>query len=458
MSKNEPIDVVLDWLDYGNMPKFELQQRALADDPEAQRVYVQRYMVTKTKSADIEKGNPNRDPRTGQFTFGAGGPQADGGGGAGGAGEEVEETDDYRMRHQAPTRADEFGSPATDIGTEMMPGFYENPNLYGSGYAQADKESRSVLVSIKDKPEAPVTIYRAVPEGADAINPGDWVTLSPTYAQEHLRSNLTNGGKVISMTIPAKDLWFDGNSINEFGYDPVSKGKSADITKNNPNRDPRTGQFTYGAGGPQSGGVNGGEVGTDAESLKEEALKRAESGKKIDVTEFAEAPRSYEADNAKMGEVIKEQGWSKPALVADPEEYEKLKASGDFIEVHRGGPKGTTDGLTSGDPWIGDGNAGPGTYVTTDIERATAFASLSKMQTGDSEVTTALIPKTMLEKAPGFSSSPENPLPSKWSGKKRADYVVVAANGNGAYESSYESSADGDFVIYNTSAMVIKGS
>jgi hypothetical protein len=412
--------------------------------------------ISTDKSADITKNNPNRDPRTGQFTYGAGGPQSGGSGGAGGTEAETEEATDYRGYHTAPRREDGFGAPATDI-EEMMPDFYERPNIYTTGMPEADKESVSALMRIKGKPDAPVTIYRAVPKGADEINPGDWVTLSPTYAKQHLMSNL-EAGHVISQVIPASDLWFDGDSINEFGYDPVSKGKSADITKNNPNRDPRTGQFTFGAGGPQSGGVGGGEVGTDAESLKEEALKRAESGKEIDVTEFAEAPRSYEADNAKMGEVIKEQGWSKPALVADPEEYEKLKASGDFIEVHRGGPKGTTDGLTSGDPWIGDGNAGPGTYVTTDIERATAFASLSKMQTGDSEVTTALIPKTMLEKAPGFSSSPENPLPSKWSGKKRADYVVVAANGNGAYESSYESSADGDYVIYNTSAMVIKGS
>jgi hypothetical protein len=184
------------------------------------------------KGADIYKNNPNRDPRTGQFTFGAGGPQAGGAGGAAGGSEETaEETDDYRMRHQAPTRADDFGSPATDIGSEMMPGFYEKPNLYGSGYAQADKESRSVLVSIKDKPDAPVTIYRAVPEGVDEINPGDWVTLSPTYAQEHLRSNISNGGQVISQVIPAKDLWFDGNSINEFGYDPVSKNKSVTNTQ-----------------------------------------------------------------------------------------------------------------------------------------------------------------------------------------------------------------------------------
>jgi hypothetical protein len=177
-------------------------------------------------NADIEKNNPNRDSK-GRFTFGAGGPQGAGGGGAGaaeageaGAGEAVEETDNYRMRHQAPTRADDFGSPATDV-EEMMPGFYKNPKLYGSGYAQSDKESRAAIVAIQNKPNAPVTIYRAVPDGVDKINPGDWVTLSPTYAKEHLQSNVLNGGKILSRVIPAKNLWFNGDSVNEFGYDPV---------------------------------------------------------------------------------------------------------------------------------------------------------------------------------------------------------------------------------------------
>jgi len=178
------------------------------------------------KSADIEKANPNRDSK-GRFTFGAGGPQGGGAGGTGaaeaeaaGEAEPYEETDSYRMRHQAPRRADEFGSPATDV-EEMMPGFYENPNLYGSGYAQADKESRSAIMAIRGKPNAPVTIYRAVPKGVDEINPGDWVTLSPTYAKEHGRSNVSSGFDVLSKVIPAKDLWFDGDSVNEFGYDPT---------------------------------------------------------------------------------------------------------------------------------------------------------------------------------------------------------------------------------------------
>jgi hypothetical protein len=180
----------------------------------------------KSVDADIEKNNPNRDSK-GRFTFGAGGPQGGGAGGAGaaeaeaaGEAEPYEETDSYRMRHSAPRRADEFGSPATDV-EEMMPGFYENPNLYGSGYAQADKESRSAIMAIRGKPNAPVTIYRAVPEGVDKINPGDWVTLSPTYAKEHGRSNVSSGFDVLSKVIPAKDLWFDGDSVNEFGYDPT---------------------------------------------------------------------------------------------------------------------------------------------------------------------------------------------------------------------------------------------
>jgi len=175
------------------------------------------------KNADIYKNNPNRDSK-GRFTFGSGGPQAAGGAGAGGAGNaagegETAEATDYRGYHTAPRRADGFGAPATDV-EEMMPDFYERPNIYTTGMPTADKESVSALMAIRGKPNKPVTIYRAVPEGADTINPGDWVTMSPTYAKQHLLSNL-EAGHVISKTIPAGDLWFDGDSINEFGYDPV---------------------------------------------------------------------------------------------------------------------------------------------------------------------------------------------------------------------------------------------
>ena len=130
---------------------------------------------------------------------------------------------EYRGYHRAPSRADDFGSPATDI-EEMMPDFYARPNIYTTGMDQSDKESVAALLAIRNKPDALVTIYRAVPKDVKQINAGDWVTLSPSYADSHLLSNLEEG-HVIKKKIPARDLWFDGDSINEFGYDPVDVPK-----------------------------------------------------------------------------------------------------------------------------------------------------------------------------------------------------------------------------------------
>lgn len=51
------------------------------------------------------------------------------------------------------------------------------------------------------------------------INKGDWVTLSRSYAKEHGKSNLNNKYVIISKTVRADQLFTDGNSLNEFGYD-----------------------------------------------------------------------------------------------------------------------------------------------------------------------------------------------------------------------------------------------
>ena len=59
------------------------------------------------KSADIVKYNPNHDDK-GRFTTGGDSSGGAGGGAVAGAGAPVEETDNYRMRHAAPTRADDL--------------------------------------------------------------------------------------------------------------------------------------------------------------------------------------------------------------------------------------------------------------------------------------------------------------------------------------------------------------
>jgi hypothetical protein len=59
MANNEPVDVVLEWEDYENMPKFELQERALADDPKAIRIYFERYGNKKVDTVSDKVSTPS---------------------------------------------------------------------------------------------------------------------------------------------------------------------------------------------------------------------------------------------------------------------------------------------------------------------------------------------------------------------------------------------------------------
>lgn len=184
----------------------------------------------------------------------------------------------YRMDHRPP--GFEGGAPAHDLtgnNNAIYPNdFYSNKALqyYGTGATKADSESISVLHSIKGKPNAKVKIYRAVPSSetnaqkvaklekqlynylrrgrlptdaftndkarwyeatvdkvdalknlpqeekvvVDKINSGDLVTLSKSYAKEHGENNLGGHYKILTKTVLAKELFTNGDSVNEFGY------------------------------------------------------------------------------------------------------------------------------------------------------------------------------------------------------------------------------------------------
>lgn len=51
------------------------------------------------------------------------------------------------------------------------------------------------------------------------INSGDWVTLNRNYAIEHGKSSLRGKYKIVSKSVAAKTLYTDANSVHEFGYD-----------------------------------------------------------------------------------------------------------------------------------------------------------------------------------------------------------------------------------------------
>jgi len=142
--------------------------------------------------------------------------------------EEKLETDaSYRMAHQPTTpqngaaRLDDMTGGGTVFPDDIYSG--DAVRLYG-GNNLADQESAKIIQSVRGNPEAEITIYRAVPKDVDAINPGDWVTLSKRYADDHAESGYgqmgDEAGKVISQKVKVKDVYSDGNDLNEFGYFP----------------------------------------------------------------------------------------------------------------------------------------------------------------------------------------------------------------------------------------------
>lgn len=123
----------------------------------------------------------------------------------------------YKMSHQP----DPDGAYSHDLSTTVSD-FYKNPHYYHYG-ERSDKESVSALMAIRGKPDAEVTIYRAVPAHVKSIDPGNWVSFSRTYATEHGYGNAEDGSEdmpVISRKVRARDVRWEGNSVNEFGYFP----------------------------------------------------------------------------------------------------------------------------------------------------------------------------------------------------------------------------------------------
>ena len=127
----------------------------------------------------------------------------------------------YKMSHAAPTKKDD--KPAYNVVDAFGDDIYSNDaaRLYGHGVPKMDKQSIDVIKKIKNKPNSEVIVYRAVPKNLEVeINAKDWVTTSKEYAREHGEGPLKGNYKILEKKVKAKDLYTDGNSIHEWGYDP----------------------------------------------------------------------------------------------------------------------------------------------------------------------------------------------------------------------------------------------
>lgn len=97
---------------------------------------------------------------------------------------------------------------------------YRNPQYYTHGEKSHDREAIRALRGAQGNPDAMVNIFRAVPHGVTAINQGDWVTTSPSYARQHgyHESDESQDWPVLRATVPARHVRTGGNDIIEWGY------------------------------------------------------------------------------------------------------------------------------------------------------------------------------------------------------------------------------------------------
>ena len=125
---------------------------------------------------------------------------------------------EYVGSHQAPSM--DYGTTIDDLAKMYPEDIYSRDGLqyYGNARNANDVESYKKLMAVKGKPDADVTVYRAVPKGVDSINQGDWITLSESYAKQHGDSVLNGDYDIIKTTAKAKDIVTDANDFNELGY------------------------------------------------------------------------------------------------------------------------------------------------------------------------------------------------------------------------------------------------
>ena len=141
--------------------------------------------------------------------------------------------DEYGISH----RPSKEGPPAHDLfkGAMVPDDVYDTPRYYIGSHPNVNPKTYKETVdairylkSIKGNPEAEVTVYRAGPKRE--LNNGDWITLSKSYAEGHADSWNTFEGenyKLHEFKVKAKDVLWDMNSLEEWGYFPKEKAPKA---------------------------------------------------------------------------------------------------------------------------------------------------------------------------------------------------------------------------------------
>ena len=130
-------------------------------------------------------------------------------------------------------RRNAVGEDAPDLNVEDMAAGYSNqpedifvhPDKYSQGLPTSKESGKAIQTAIDDirngKKEVKIKVYRAVPTSVkeSKLRNGDWVTPSKEYAEMHGNNRLEGKYRIIEDEVPAGELWWDGNDVNEWGFD-----------------------------------------------------------------------------------------------------------------------------------------------------------------------------------------------------------------------------------------------
>lgn len=115
--------------------------------------------------------------------------------------------------------------------------YFTNLRAYGNdtphGRESAEAINKAMDEARKGKDQM-IKVYRAVPKSVKEgkLRNGDWVTPSRKYAEMHGNNRLGGDYRIIEQEVPASQLWWDGNDINEWGFDD-GKNYAYRNTRNN---------------------------------------------------------------------------------------------------------------------------------------------------------------------------------------------------------------------------------
>ena len=137
-----------------------------------------------------------------------------------------EPTEDYQGNHKPPNRSqleDGTTAPMSQMDLLYPDDIYskDGARFYGDG-SDNDNQVHQMILDARNDPDKMITVYRGFPSDIEGeINAGDWVTPVRQYAEDH---SLSIGDddtiNVVEMKVRAGDLFTEGNSLYEFGWDP----------------------------------------------------------------------------------------------------------------------------------------------------------------------------------------------------------------------------------------------